>query len=323
MDDGAIMRTYGNTDLPGGTEDRPLVTFALFAYNQEKYIREAVEGAFSQSYSPLEIILSDDCSSDRTFEIMEEMAREYRGPHAVKLRQSVQNRGVIEHINEVAEKASGAVLVLAAGDDVSFPERTEQLLGVFFIDPEIYAVFSDFNTVNTSVTIPKKNSTVNSVSLREISFNGGGVGAGATYAYRKQCFSWPAKLPSSLVSEDKILPLRAAMLGKVAHLDQGLIFYRPNLESLSLLLEATGRFALQRKDHVHRLIAEIHFAKETGNIGFVDSLACKGGLLVAHYLAGKSSKEPSRHNLPRAALMRAISRIIRLSIPKRKLLAKT
>ena len=53
--------------------DRPLVTFALFAYNQEQYIREAIEGAFAQTYQPLEIILSDDCSTDRTFEIMREM----------------------------------------------------------------------------------------------------------------------------------------------------------------------------------------------------------------------------------------------------------
>ena len=42
------------------TEERTLVTFALFVYNQEKYIREAVEGAFAQSYEPMEIILSDD-----------------------------------------------------------------------------------------------------------------------------------------------------------------------------------------------------------------------------------------------------------------------
>lgn len=38
-------------------EERPLVTFALFAYNQEKYIRRAVVGAFSQTYEPLEIIM--------------------------------------------------------------------------------------------------------------------------------------------------------------------------------------------------------------------------------------------------------------------------
>lgn len=33
--------------------DRPLITFALFAYNQEQYIEEAVQGALSQTYSPL------------------------------------------------------------------------------------------------------------------------------------------------------------------------------------------------------------------------------------------------------------------------------
>lgn len=69
--------------------ERPLVTFALFACNQEKYIREAVEGAFSQSYEPLEIILSDDCSSDRTFE-MREMAAEYKGAHRLGLQNSEQ-----------------------------------------------------------------------------------------------------------------------------------------------------------------------------------------------------------------------------------------
>jgi len=50
MDNSALIETYGNHELPEGTADRPLVTFALFAYNQEQYIREAVEGAFSQTY---------------------------------------------------------------------------------------------------------------------------------------------------------------------------------------------------------------------------------------------------------------------------------
>lgn len=39
---------------------KPLVTFALFAYNQEKFIKEAVEAVFAQTYQPLEIIISDD-----------------------------------------------------------------------------------------------------------------------------------------------------------------------------------------------------------------------------------------------------------------------
>ena len=66
-------------------QERPLVTFALFAYNQEKYIREAVEGTLAQVYDPLQIILSDGCSSDRTFEIIQEIAASYAEPHRLIL----------------------------------------------------------------------------------------------------------------------------------------------------------------------------------------------------------------------------------------------
>ncbi|WP_164920656.1 glycosyltransferase family 2 protein [Thermosynechococcus vestitus] len=128
MDDTAIIRTYGKKNLPDGTTDRPLVTFAVFAYNQEKYIREAVEDAFAQTYSPLEIILSDDCSSDGTFEIMKQMACEYRGPHRVLVRQSELNFGTALHVSAVAKMACGELLVVAAGDDVSFPHRVEMLV---------------------------------------------------------------------------------------------------------------------------------------------------------------------------------------------------
>ncbi|GAA6201285.1 glycosyltransferase [Aquicoccus sp. SU-CL01552] len=124
------------------TPDRPLVTFALFAYNQENYIREAIEGAFSQTYEPLEIILSDDCSSDRTFEIMQEMAEEYDGPHEVKVRRGENNQGTLAHVLSVAQLAKGKFLVVAAGDDISFPERTEVMSSAMLSAPRNVVVCS-------------------------------------------------------------------------------------------------------------------------------------------------------------------------------------
>lgn len=91
---------YGNLNLSEGTDDRPLVTFALFAYNQEKYIREAISGAFSQTYSPLEIIMSDDNSLDSTYEIMREEARAYQGPHKIILNRNSSNLGIAYHVNK-------------------------------------------------------------------------------------------------------------------------------------------------------------------------------------------------------------------------------
>src|SRR4051812_14455329 len=73
--------------------ERPLVTFVLFSYNQERYIREAVAGALAQTYQPLKIVISDDCSTDRTFEIVREMASAYTGPHKIVLRRNPKNLG--------------------------------------------------------------------------------------------------------------------------------------------------------------------------------------------------------------------------------------
>jgi len=58
-------------------KDQPLISFVLLAYNQEAFIREAVQSALEQTYQPLEIILSDDFSKDDTFEIIKNMAASY------------------------------------------------------------------------------------------------------------------------------------------------------------------------------------------------------------------------------------------------------
>lgn len=118
---------YGNPEVSIPTEDRPLVTFALFAYNQEQFIREAVKGALAQTYSPLEIILSDDCSSDNTFAIMKEMASAYNGVHCIRVIKHQKNLGLVNHLLLIAKLASGRYLIPAAGDDISYPNRAQAL----------------------------------------------------------------------------------------------------------------------------------------------------------------------------------------------------
>jgi glycosyltransferase involved in cell wall biosynthesis len=87
--------------------DRPLVTFALIAYNQEEYIREAVESALAQDYSPLEIIISDDCSKDNTFNIIQEVTSLYKGNHKVVINRNPENIGIGSHINKLNILAKG------------------------------------------------------------------------------------------------------------------------------------------------------------------------------------------------------------------------
>ena len=116
---------------PPADPNRPLMTLAVIAYRQEAFIREAVEGAFSQTYEPLEIILSDDGSPDGTFAVMQQMAADYRGPHTIIIRQSETNRGLAGHVNDIVDLANGKYIALAAGDDISLPDRMEHAAQAF------------------------------------------------------------------------------------------------------------------------------------------------------------------------------------------------
>jgi hypothetical protein len=129
-----------------GTE-RPLVTFAIFAYNQERYIAETIAGAFAQNYSPLEIIISDDVSTDGTWAAIKREASCYQGPHQVRTRRSRQNVGLFRHVQEVAEESHGKLLIISGGDDISLPHRTSVLVSAWQASGAV-ALCSSFNRIS-------------------------------------------------------------------------------------------------------------------------------------------------------------------------------
>lgn len=101
----------------------------VLAFNQKNYIEDAIEGALLQNYANLEIVLSDDCSSDSTYDIMENVARKYRGPHRIVVNRTPQNAGILNHFYHAVAKSSGRLIVVAAGDDISLPVRVSTLVG--------------------------------------------------------------------------------------------------------------------------------------------------------------------------------------------------
>lgn len=135
----------GVPNLAQGCPAYPRVTFALFAYNQQSFVRSAVEGALAQAYDgPLEIILSDDGSPDDTFAVMQDVAQCYAGPHHVRLNRNLTNLGLSAHVNRVIAMAQGEIIVMSGGDDISLPERVHDTVAAFARHPDAMAVsFSD------------------------------------------------------------------------------------------------------------------------------------------------------------------------------------
>ncbi|MBR1871017.1 MAG: glycosyltransferase [Kiritimatiellae bacterium] len=58
--------------------EKPLVSFCISCYNQERYIAQALESAFAQTYGNMEIVISDDCSTDGTVGAIKDAIAKYQ-----------------------------------------------------------------------------------------------------------------------------------------------------------------------------------------------------------------------------------------------------
>jgi len=215
------------------------MTFVICAYNQEQFIREAIEGAFAQTYSPLEIILSDDCSKDRTFEIMRELADGYHGPHRVVLNHNAVNLGIARHWNRVAELVRGELVVGAAGDDISLPERTALMVDVWEASSRratsIHGRWIGIDQYGCRTyleeTIPWPEVEASSVAkqfVKPIDFiaNRQPHVQGSCHTISKRLFAVFGPLPDYVVYEDTALAFRSVLVGEIYFINRPLVKYR-------------------------------------------------------------------------------------------------
>ncbi len=216
-------------------QKKPLISFVLCAYNQELFIREAVEGAFSQTYSPLEIILSDDCSIDNTFAIMEQMAKAYGGPHKIILNRNERNLGIVPHLNRLWKIARGILIVAAAGDDISLPERTEILYQTWRqYHGKVVLLMSEYTEIDSQGQIVRANASrfqYHGIESGKVAYCiENGDPHGATMMYDRELIHMMG--PIHALVEDVSLFRRALLLGKIYYHESVLLKCRVH-QSLS------------------------------------------------------------------------------------------
>lgn len=95
----------------------------LLTYNQEQFVEEALLSLQNQDLDDLEVIVSDDCSSDATWEKIQKVASTYRGNKKLILSRNATNLGIIENFFAAVKKSCGELIFMAAGDDISLPNR--------------------------------------------------------------------------------------------------------------------------------------------------------------------------------------------------------
>lgn len=110
------------------------VTVMMGVYNDEEYLDQAVESILSQTHEELEFIIVDDCSSDGSYELLQEY--EDTDERIVLLRNE-KNRGLTYSLNRALEAANGKYVARQDADDISEETRIEKQLDFMERNPEI------------------------------------------------------------------------------------------------------------------------------------------------------------------------------------------
>ena len=124
----------------------PLVSVVIPVFNSERFLREAVQSVLDQKYSPVEIIIVDDGSTDGTATVARSLGETVRYLHQT-------NQGPAAARNRGIEHAQGSLIAFADADDLWPSKKLELQLPYLINDPAIEIVMGRIQQVRLLKTV--------------------------------------------------------------------------------------------------------------------------------------------------------------------------
>lgn len=270
----------------------PRISLLLLAHNQQCIARQAAHSCLAQECEPLEIVLSDDASSDNTFAELHAAAAGYRGPHRVRVRRNDANLGIGGHFNRLLAETSGDLLVTAAGDDLSTPDRVRRLAQAWdacgqrvdLIASHYIQMTLDGRPVRQVQTDDLSTATFASWLVRKP------FTVGATHAFTRRMMDRFGPFVDGVCYEDNIMLLRALCGGGALTVNAPLVHYRQGGLSSGRRVYTAEQMVRWHRDQNRLRIAEVEqLIRDARLAGYGDA--------VTAALAATRTRENYRHAL--------------------------
>jgi len=201
--------------------EKPLVSILMTAYNREKYIAEAIESVLVSSYQNFEIIITDNCSTDKTFEI----AKSYEAKDSrIKVYLNETNLGQFPNRNRAASYAKGKYIKYLDSDDIIYPHSLEIMVNSMEIFPEA-GLGLTFNKYKDNFKLPN---IFTSAQAFEYQFYKDGllyIGPSGCIYNREHFFNIGAFKDYGVASDYEI-NLRACFTKPIVLLQRDLVYWR-------------------------------------------------------------------------------------------------
>lgn len=234
------------------------VSFIIAAYNAERYIKESIDSCLAQDYNNIEICITDDGSTDKTWEIISEYSKNFTNIHIYRFE---KNLGKVHAYNNSFEKSSGHYIAIMSADDICPKDRISKSIEILKEENVDFVcgaleIFTE-NKHNTGSLTP----TISHHLAPENIFKKNIVYGGTVLA-TKTCLSSCFPIPQNLVSEDWWIPLRTSLNFNLFYTSSVLLRYRIHQTNASIHLSKITDFEswkrqYSRQENVFRHILQI------------------------------------------------------------------
>jgi glycosyltransferase involved in cell wall biosynthesis len=211
------------------------VAVVLISYNQEKYISEALDGIVNQSFQPDEVVIADDCSTDRTQSIIIEYVKTHNLEGKWTLLLNRENVGINRNLQNGIDHTTADIIVPMAGDDISLSNRCKVATKLFREYPDLNIVTTSAHIINSEGKyiggIKYQNEIRNNIKkvIRAGMPNVFPVGQN----WKRSLFDRFGKLPINVPNEDDQITFWGLISGGIFCSDINTIAYRVHSESAS------------------------------------------------------------------------------------------
>ena len=217
--------------------EKPLVSLCIYTYKQENFVRETLEAAVAQDYPNLEIIVSDDCSPDNTFGVIQNFANNYKGPHKLIINRNNPNLGIAGNVMKLFSLSHGKYIVNNCGDDLSLPNRVSVSVEAIIkagVESMSFAMIPFGQPVTKSGVFDDFDQ--NSVIRYHLNdyIKGGVLSSGASRIMTRKIVEFFGPLNPDCPTEDSTFTFRAFLLGGIAYSKVPVVKYRIHEENTSI-----------------------------------------------------------------------------------------
>lgn len=119
----------------------PSISVVIPVYNGTNYLREAIDSVLLQTYSNYEIIVVDDGSTDKTWEMIQSYGTKVRG-----IRQ--ENRGVAGALNNGIRNSNSDYVAWLSHDDLFLPDKLQRQIDFLLQNNEFAACYTDYYAID-------------------------------------------------------------------------------------------------------------------------------------------------------------------------------